>query len=287
VRVLVFGGTRYFGLRLVKNLLEEGVEVTVATTGTTADPFGGEVRHLLGDRSNPVFLGNCANRADWDVVYDQIGFSSNDAHRMCDAFEGKTKKIVFTSSSSVYHGGADLKETDFNPYDMPIRMGESEDFFYPEGKRLTEAAYFQRSRLPVVAVRFPIVLGTDDYTGRLEFHVERIRDGAPIYVPNPDARMSFVDSEDAARFLCWLKTADLDGPVNACSVEPIRIGEVVRLVEDSVGRRANLSRVKTPENTSSFAIDRDFFMNPEKAESSGYRFKSLLEWFPELVSSLI
>jgi nucleoside-diphosphate-sugar epimerase len=165
-------------------------------------------------------------------------------------------------------------------------MGESNDFSYPEGKRLAEAVYFQRSFPPVLAVRFPIVLGTDDYTGRLESHIDRIRDGAPLYVPNLDARISFIDSQDAARFLCWLKTADLNGPVNACSAEPIRIGHIVRLVEDRVGRRANLSSVKTPESASAFGIDRDFFMSPEKAESSGYRFKSLLAWFPELVSEL-
>ena len=285
-KALVFGGTRYFGLRLVRNLLEEGVEVAVATRGKTTDPFSGTVQHLHGDRSDPVFLDNCACYAEWDVVYDQIGFSPNDAQRMCDAFEGRTKRIVFTSSSSVYSGGTALKESDFDPHKISIRMGDREDFSYPEGKRLAEAVYFQRSRLPVVAVRFPIVLGTDDYTGRMEFHIDRIRKGAPLSIPNLEARMSFVDSEDAARFLCWLRTAALEGPVNACSAEPIRIGEVIRTVEENVGRRANLNAAKTRESTSPFAIERDFFMIPEKAESAGYRFKPLADWFPDLVRDL-
>ena len=42
-RILVIGGTRFFGLRLVEGLLEAGHAVTLATRGRAADPFGGRV----------------------------------------------------------------------------------------------------------------------------------------------------------------------------------------------------------------------------------------------------
>ncbi|EKN66902.1 hypothetical protein BABA_13477 [Neobacillus bataviensis LMG 21833] len=41
-------------------------------------------------------------------------------------------------------------------------MGDSTDFTYAEGKRQAEAVLFQQATFPVVAVRFPIVMGVDD-----------------------------------------------------------------------------------------------------------------------------
>lgn len=38
-KALVIGGTRFFGVHLVKSLLDMGVHVTVATRGTAADPL--------------------------------------------------------------------------------------------------------------------------------------------------------------------------------------------------------------------------------------------------------
>ena len=37
-QVLVLGGTRFFGIHLVKSLLEQGAGVTLATRGLTPDP---------------------------------------------------------------------------------------------------------------------------------------------------------------------------------------------------------------------------------------------------------
>jgi len=38
-KVLVMGGTRFFGKKLVQHLLDEGNEVTIATRGRTPDPY--------------------------------------------------------------------------------------------------------------------------------------------------------------------------------------------------------------------------------------------------------
>ena len=37
--ILVFGGTRYFGKHLVRELIEQGFAVTIATRGKVADSF--------------------------------------------------------------------------------------------------------------------------------------------------------------------------------------------------------------------------------------------------------
>ncbi|MFB3162208.1 NAD-dependent epimerase/dehydratase family protein [Neobacillus sp. 179-J 1A1 HS] len=44
---LILGGTQFVGKRLVRLLIDEGVEVTVATRGLTADAFGNQVSRLI------------------------------------------------------------------------------------------------------------------------------------------------------------------------------------------------------------------------------------------------
>jgi len=40
MKILVLGGTRFFGIHMVNDLIEKGHEVTIATRGITPDYFG-------------------------------------------------------------------------------------------------------------------------------------------------------------------------------------------------------------------------------------------------------
>ncbi|MGL4383366.1 MAG: NAD-dependent epimerase/dehydratase family protein [Bacilli bacterium] len=39
MKILVLGGTRFIGKKLVGLLIDEGYDVSIATRGTTIDPF--------------------------------------------------------------------------------------------------------------------------------------------------------------------------------------------------------------------------------------------------------
>ena len=43
MNILVLGGTRYFGIPMVKELLAKGHDVTIATRGNAEDDFGDKV----------------------------------------------------------------------------------------------------------------------------------------------------------------------------------------------------------------------------------------------------
>lgn len=45
-KILVLGGTRFFGKRLVNRLVANGDAVTILTRGQHQDPFGGPFRGL-------------------------------------------------------------------------------------------------------------------------------------------------------------------------------------------------------------------------------------------------
>ncbi|MGE5704762.1 MAG: NAD-dependent epimerase/dehydratase family protein, partial [Clostridia bacterium] len=281
-KVLVLGGTRFFGKKLVQHLIDSQADVTIATRGITADPFGDRVTRLSVDREDAESLHAAARQGEWDIVYDNICYSPQNALDACQAFSGRTARYIFTSTLSVYDfGPARLTEADFDPYRYPIVMGSRSDFTYQEGKRQAEAVFFQKAEFPVAAVRFPIVLGDDDYTLRLHDQVKRVRNGAIIGVPNPDALMSFISSDDAAQFLFWLQNSPVTGPINACSTGNITVGGVMQLIEQAVGKNAIIHKETTEDNHSPFGVPKSWHMDTQKAQDAGFAFERLEEWLPQ------
>jgi len=163
----------------------------------------------------------------------------------------------------------------------------SRDDDYGEAKRQAESAYFKQAKFPVTAVRLPIVLGEDDYTRRLHFHVERILSGKPIHFPSLEARISFIDSADAAAGLAFLAAKPAEGPVNFASPEPIRIRALLDLIEAAAGSKVVLASEVTPENLSPFGLEADWFMSTKRAEEIGFRAKPLPTWLPQLIDQLV
>ncbi|MUG88909.1 NAD-dependent epimerase/dehydratase family protein [Paenibacillus timonensis] len=284
-KILVLGGSRYFGKRLVNRLAESGRhDVTVATRGLAEVRFDAPVTQLRMDRTNEDSLREAAAAGPWDIVYDNICYSPNEALAAVRAFKGRVGQYILTSTLSVYQlGKVPLVEADFDPYNYELKLGDKPTFDYGEGKRLAETALFQEADFPVSALRIPIVLGPDDYTRRLHFHVEHVQQGLPIGMLNPEAEMSFITSAETAKFLAWLGETGLTGPINACSDGNITIGGILRFIENITGKPALVERETAQEHQSPFGIPASWVMDNSKAHEAGYRFEALDEWLPELV----
>lgn len=285
-KVLVLGGTRFFGKRLVHLLAASGADVTVATRGLSTVDLPPEVKRLTLDRDEREWLA-AAGEQDWDIVYDNICYSAQNALDACEVFRGRAGKYVLTSTLSVYDFSEEaLKEEDFQPDSYEIRVLPREKVTYQEGKRQAEAVFFQRGSFPVAAVRFPIVLAEDDYTKRLHFHVEHIQQGRPIGMERPESIMNFIHAQEAAEFLQWVGESSLTGPVNACSAGSISQQQLMDLVAGIVGKPVQLVREKEAADFSPFAFPASFYMNHDKAKAAGFPFWSLNEWLPQLVRTL-
>ncbi|SDO29092.1 NAD-dependent epimerase/dehydratase family protein [Alkalicoccus daliensis] len=285
--VLILGGTRFFGKRLVKKLEEKGIEVTIATRGEKDISFSKKAKHVKVDRFNRKSMEEAFQDTVWDAVYDQICFSPDDAQDAVDIFQGKTKKYIFTSTLSVYdmNDKGEKVESDFNPYSYQLKKGRKEKFEYGEGKRLAEAVFFQKADFPVTAVRPPIVLGEDDYTERLHDHIRRVINQEKIGIDNLEAKLSFVDSDDLADFLMWAGEKDVTGPVNASSPDQLTLAEFIKEVEKAVEKKAVITS-STEGKASPMNFPVSFYQSVQKAEEWGYQFKSLSDWFPPLVRLL-
>ncbi|KOS64733.1 NAD-dependent epimerase/dehydratase family protein [Lysinibacillus agricola] len=289
MNILVLGGTRFFGKKLIELCLQNGHSVTILTRGQSGNPFGTKVKQLVVNRDDADALSQALSSTTWDIVYDNICYSPNEAHKICEILEGKTNKLVFTSTLSTYEIDGTVKtEDDFNPYDYEVRMGNREDLSYGEGKRQAEAVLFKEATFPVVAVRFPIVMGENDYTRRLHFHVERILQEQPISLPNVDAKMSYITDDEAAAFLYFAGITPIDGPFNATATGAISLKNLIGLIEEASGKHAKISLVGGDEKSQSpYGVPADWYMSTTKAEAAGFAFSQLHDWLPALVQTLV
>ncbi|UII54412.1 NAD-dependent epimerase/dehydratase family protein [Cytobacillus spongiae] len=284
--ILVLGGTQFFGKRLVQRLIDEGKQVTIATRGKTSDPFGDHVQRLKIDRQDPASMLEQFKDKKWDIVFDQTCQSPKEAQDTIHALKDKVKRYIFTSTMAVYEFGTNHSEEDFDPHtihpELKPRTAYQGYIGYREAKRGAEAVLFNEKNLEVVSVRFPIVIGKDDYTNRLHFHVKNILNDEEIGMKDPNARYSFILSNEAAGFLYEIGNSGYTGSINAGCKQDLSIVELIELIEEIVGKKATITDQLTEENTSPYALPGSWSLNTNKAIELGFTFTDVHQSIVEL-----
>lgn len=282
-QVLIIGGNRFFGKRLAAQLLRAGHKLTLLNRGNLVDGLGDQVERISLDRHQLGLQTPVLASRQWDLVIDQVCYDATTAKQACDFFAGKTRAYLFTSTLSVYGPGRDIKEESFDPLTYRFEQTVTKEEDYGEGKRQAEATFFQQKSFPVIAPRFPFVLGTDDYTERLHFHIRKVHQGEAIFFPNPEARVSFIHAQDAADALKALVEGKFTGAINVGSPEPIRLIDLVAVIEKELGRKAILSKDGAP---SPYGVKSDWFMNTDRLQGLGLKVAPIQEWLPKLVKEI-
>lgn len=286
-RVLVLGGTQFFGKRLVELLLSKGHSVTIATRGITTDSFGEQVERLIIDREDKGSMLSAFEGQNWDIVYDQSCFSPIEARDTTEALKGKASRYIFTSSMAVYNFGTRLKEDDFKPEDFHFEYKKRREYpgyaGYQEAKRASEAVLFNQKELEVVAVRFPIVIGEDDYTNRLKFHVDRVVGGKAIGIKLPKARYSFITSQEAAEFLLEIGFHQYTGQINPGCKGDMSLYELIGKIEKETGCTALVESNPAIEDISPYAMEGSWSINTDKANELGFHFAPLQDTVERLI----
>lgn len=278
-KALVLGGTRFFGKQLVYTLLEQGIAVTIATRGKTADPFGEQVKRLVFDRTSESSIKEVLTKETYDIVFDNIAYSAHDVAHLLQHVT--PKRYVVTSSISVYPVlQPNLQESDFKPEAYDIRLAESNQLPYGEGKQTVESILTKTyPDLSAVFVRFPYVVGQEDYTQRFAFYLDKLVQQEPMAIDNLTHQMAFVDAEEAGRFLAFLGTSDFTGPINGASKGTISIEEIFAYATAKTGKVPLFAEngVKGPYNGTP-----DYSINTTQADAIGFVFSDLKEWLYQL-----
>ncbi|MBD66324.1 MAG: NAD-dependent dehydratase [Halobacteriovoraceae bacterium] len=286
MNILILGGNRFFGKKLTSLLLNDNHTVTLLNRGNLEDGFGDQITRIKCDRNDTTKMKVLLENKNFDVVYDQACFDYHQATAACEIFKSKTSRYIFTSSQSVYDEGSDLKESDFDPQKHVIENYETAESNYGEAKRQAEIAFEKYANFDVVSVRFPIVIGSDDYTQRFKFHVERVKKSLPIYFPDLDAKLSCISSDDAASALFFLAQNEYTGPLNIASPKPLQLSHMIQSIEEHTGGKANITSQKDDKNHSPYGIPADWFMDCSRAESLGFKAEDFNNWMPQVITSL-
>lgn len=237
MKILVLGGTRYFGKHAVKYLIKNGHDVTIATRGLTKDNFGDSIDRVIADRYDSDSLKSIFDKNRFDVVLDSLAYASNDVKLLLDVVN--CHKYVMTSSAAVYDRHMDIKESSFDPLKKQLVWCGRADFAYDEVKRQAECALFQKySHIKSAAVRFPYVLGRDDYTKRLLFYVEHIINGKPMCINDLNEQIAFINSDEAGKFLSFICESEFCGVINGSGSQTISIAEIMDYIEKAVNKKA-------------------------------------------------
>lgn len=281
MNILVIGGTRFFGVPMVERLLARDHTVTLATRGRTPDAFGDRVARLILDRQDAASIAAALAGHSYDVAIDKIAYCSNDIQKLLPHLD--CGRYILMSSASVYNPiRADTPETDFDAAAYPLVWCDRRDFDYAEIKRQAEAALCQRfGSVPSAMVRYPVVLGRHDYTGRLRFYVEHVLRGTPMYIDDLDSRISFIGEDEAGEFLAYLAETDFTGPVNGAAHGDVSIAELLRYIEDRTGRTAVLAPEGDPAPYNGDPAQAT--LDVRRAEALGYAFSNLRDWIFDLI----
>jgi nucleoside-diphosphate-sugar epimerase len=286
MKILVIGGTRFFGIHMVRALIARDHDITIATRGNSSDSFGDSVKRIVFDRSDENSCVKAFSGNSYDVVIDKIAYSSNDVKRIAKAIS--CKRYIVMSSTAVYNPlHMNTKENDFVPENTMNELVwcERSDVDYGEGKRNVErTACKLLNDVPLVFVRYPFVVGEDDYTQRLRFYIEHILNNQPMNIDNLDCQMSFINSREAGEFISFLAEKEFTGPINGANVGTVSIKEMIDYVEKKTGKKAIIASdgESAPYNgTPANSID------VTEATKLGYDFTDIDEWIYELIDRIL
>lgn len=284
MEILVLGGTRYFGISMVRELIQQGHNVTIATRQMKKDSFGENVQRIQLERTNPIQLEQALKGRRFDIVYDKIAYCSNDIKYVMDVID--CDKYIYMSSTSVYEPKKmNTREEDFDAIGKKFVWCNRFDFPYEEIKRQAECALWQKyNDRNWIAVRYPFVIGKDDYTERMMFYVEHTIKSVPMHVDNLDSQMSYIRSDEAGEFLAFLAQKSIHGAINGSSGGTISLREIIDYVERKTGSRAIFSDTgdEAPYNG-----EPEYSINTDKAENLGFQFSNLKDWIYDLIDYYI
>ena len=282
--ILVIGGTRFFGIPMVKRLLENGHRVTIASRGSHGSPFGEAAEQVIMDRTDENSVMHALGGRQYDVIIDKVAYASNDVRTLLK--HAHCKRYMQMSSCAVYkeaHLLISEDESDPQKQDL-LWMDRTKD--YALGKRQAERAALEfLDPQQCTFVRYPVVLGPNDYTGRLKFYAEHICGGIPLYADPLDTAVSYIHETEAGDFIAYLAENPVAGAFNGCSQGIISQKGIIDYIESRTGKKAVISPDGDPAPYNGVRADTSY--SCAKAEKCGYHFSELSSWIFELLDSYI
>jgi 2'-hydroxyisoflavone reductase len=201
MKLLVIGGTRFFGRAATEHAAARGHEVTVFHRGESEPDGLSAVEHLHGDRT--ASLEALAGRS-WDAVLDTWAFVPREVRDLAEAAGARIGHYTYVSSLSVH------------PDDMPTGATEETAVHpppFPDTEEVTDVTYGPlkvaselqaRASFPgrSLVIRPGYIVGPHDPTDRFTWWVRRAAAGGRMLAAGPpDADFQGIDARDLGAFV--------------------------------------------------------------------------------------
>lgn len=257
MNILIIGGSKFIGWRLVELLGKTKHNITVINRGNHTRKYPSNVTHHVADRNDYDKMSAAIGNTPYDVVFDMCGFVENDMKHTAKLFTGRTKKYVFISTAATY----------LEPLVMPLAEDNAQGVHgvwgqYGSGKldceRILLSAY-KDSGFPSVIVRPSYVYGIGNSIDRETFLFDRIAQKRTILVPEVgEAVIQLGEVTDLCRALLAIAETPkgIGESYNVSGNELVTLNSLVRLVAKIVGLEAN-TRFVNPKDYG--MTDRDIF----------------------------
>lgn len=270
--ILVLGGTRYLGLELIYLFDKENVNLFVASR----QKILGHHNFIYIDRKDQNDLDNLFKNIQFDIVIDFINFSLPDSEKLLRAimFQIKPPKLILISTTYVYDNPLQIEkdsvfdENGFLPSKHNLLGQDRPVISYSKGKRDMES-YLENNYYSdkLVILRFPIILGANDYTQRTSFYSSLIKEEKSINPFNIHSKSNYIFSNEAAHAILNFVNEDLSGIFNV-SFNPISEYDLISIICDFHSYNINLlinERIETTytpfTNMFDFIVDSNKYRN--------------------------
>lgn len=178
--VLLIGGTRFTGPKLVDRLASGGHRVTLFNRGNHELTTDHDVEFLVGDRHDEEIMTDLFARRSFDAVVDTCAHEPADVDSLFQA-DCDPKKYVCYSTAGVY------SETDIVPARETDGRGENSFWgAYGADKAALEDRLFrahEETGFPATVLRFPYIYGPGNHLYREVALFDRVRADKPVPVP--------------------------------------------------------------------------------------------------------
>lgn len=249
MNVLVIGGSRFTGPKLINRLITGGHQVTVFNRGNHNTPAMDGVKSITGDRNDESKIKEVFSSHSFDIVVDTCAYKPNDIDPLLRA-NCSPEQYVCYSTGGVY---SDPGVVPFNETD---ERGENHFWnSYGVNKARLENRLFQVHNeigFPTTVLRFPYIYGPNNHLYREASLIDRIRDNRVVPIPSDgQTLLQFIYVDDVARAIESIVEAKAEKTVG----EAYNIGEpqfytyekVVKMVADVVGTEVQTVAFEPPE----------------------------------------
>ena len=277
LKILVIGGTGFIGPFVVRDLANQGHQVTVFYRGNAKPNLPDSVRRIVGDRNDLAAHRPDIDQVAPDVVVDFLLSDDRQAQALMDTVRGLSARVIAISSQDVYRAYEILlKKTPGPLQELPItEESELRTQLHPydrEQLRRTQAAFSwvteDYDKIPVerivmadpqllgTVLRLPMVYGPGDPLHRFFSMLKRMDDRRPAILIQEDFAnfippRGYVEDVAAAIALATVSNRAAGRIYNIATEQHFSEIDWARKIGDAIGWKGSLVPVaadKLPEH---------------------------------------